>query len=158
MPTENSAHLLIGQRLTVLLPRQFAVDRLVGETSNWRLSRSRKRCWLPGTESSSPTSSTDRADGERKSQLGLRRKPRFAKAPTMRSDCCFRKVKRRHWLRSPGGSEGKPWKAMLRAFPHVLHFKCVLNFGEGQVRKRPFNNRRAKCFLDDDPLVIQPEN
>jgi hypothetical protein len=32
--------------------------------------------------------------------------------PQVRSrvDCYFQKVKRRHWLRSPSGWDGKPWK------------------------------------------------
>src|SRR5438034_8800557 len=41
---------------------------------NWRLSRNRIRCW-PGTESSSPTSSTDRSFANPRVAPELTRKP-----------------------------------------------------------------------------------
>jgi putative transposase len=109
---------------------------------NWRLSRSRIRCW-PGTESSSPTSSTDRefanesvgrprideeaervgrADGERKSRVGLRSyRGALANLGFLLSDQTVGNILRRHGLSpAPKRKQAICWKDFIRSHMEVL--------------------------------------
>src|SRR5207253_4992 len=87
---------------------------------NWRLSRNRIRCW-PGTESSSPTSSTDRSFANPRVVPELTRKPSGWW-------CGWRR-------RVPGGAMTGSWA------PWPTQCSVIELTGNNSIQRRP-------CFLD----------
>ena len=87
---------------------------------NWRLSRSRIRCW-PGTKSSSPTSSTDRSIANPRVVPEYRIVGAMANLGHRLSDQTVGNILRRHDIPlAPKRKRATSWKEFIRAHMAVL--------------------------------------